>query len=149
MCDDPLSWWEETVLQTQKETSNWLWPTADGSLKHDVLIMLPQHCQRAAAPQLVVDKGDVGGLGTLGQPIWKAAKDCGGQGEWAVNHGPTAVRCNNGRFRKFFLFEAPLIYHWKIVSIRQSYNIIIDKWRVSPEKDHHYSFLQTVPKRVS
>lgn len=50
------------------------------------------------------------------------------------------------------LFEVPLICHWKIVSICQSYNIIIDKWcldYMSPEKDHHYSSLQTVQKHVS
>lgn len=89
MCGGPLLRWEETVLHThtqKKKTSNWLWHCGDRSLKHDVLIMLPQHCQNVTAPQHVADKGDAGGPGTLGQPIWKAAKDCGGMGEWAVNH---------------------------------------------------------------
>ena len=57
-----------------------MWHGGDRSLKHDVLIMLPQHCQNVTAPQQAADKGDAGGPGTLGQSMWKAAK--GFSGAW-------------------------------------------------------------------
>lgn len=149
MCDNPLSWGEETVPQTQKKASNWQWPTADGSLKHDVLIMLPQHCQQVAAPQLVADKGDAGGLGTLGQSIWKAAKDCGGMAEWAVNHGPTAVRCNNGHFRKSALWSStnlPLKDSFHTSKLQYHHRQVMSWLHVTWKGS---SLLQTVPKHVS
>lgn len=101
---------EGNCLTRTKKTPNWLWHSGDRSLKHDVLIMLPQHCQNVTAPQHVADKGDAGGPGTLGQSIWKAAKDFGGMGEFSLQ----SVWCNNGRLTKSFLhFEVPLICNGK------------------------------------
>lgn len=68
--------------------------------------------------------------------------------QWTM--GPTAARCNNGHFRKSSLWS-PTNLPLKD-SFYLSYNIIIDNWCLNdmlPEKDHHYSFLQTVPKHVS
>lgn len=107
------------LSQTQKKTSNWLWHAADSSVMHDVLMVLPQHCQQqVAAPQLVSDQGDARGLSTHGQLIWKAAKDCWSwhgrlstEPQWTV--GPGAFQCNNGHFRKSCYFEVLLSLHLK------------------------------------
>lgn len=116
----PLLCLEETVLHAQKKTPNRLWHGGDRSLKHDVLIMLPQQFQNVTAPQHVADKGDARGPGTLGQPIWKAVKGFGGHGR--VSGEPFShLQWSGTTTRSVFSthFELLLIRNWK----QNSHNI--------------------------
>lgn len=97
---------------THKKRPQTDWRAADSSVMHDVLLVLPQHCQeQVAAPVCpVLDRGDARGLGTHGQLFWKAAKDCwswhGGvsiEPQWTV--GPVTLQCNNGHLEKNCFFE--------------------------------------------
>lgn len=96
---------------THKKRLQTDWRTADSSVMHDVLLVLPQHCQQqVTAPRFVSDRGDARGLGTHGQFFWKAAKNCWScygrvstEPQWTV--GPVASRSNNGHFWKSWYFQ--------------------------------------------